>query len=189
MTIATALYPSAKDIYVLLEPTNEPIDFYSIRLTRSGRIVRSKVMNMFSLPQYEIRYTCIMTWFFVHTSIKSNNVKNIFAHLRLFTLIFIRPSRDGPYYVIGYGGRPHRFPHNNFSSVYWFFTKLGHMIPLWKGKNPIYFGVITNIPFDNLYRREYFVTHTFLVLFWSYSLFTLAESGSISVLWTYSAIL
>jgi hypothetical protein len=27
------------------------------------------------------------------------------------------------------------FPHDNFSSVYWIFTKLGHMIPLWKGKN------------------------------------------------------
>jgi hypothetical protein len=37
------------------------------------------------------------------------------------------------------------------------------MIPLWKGKNPIYFGVIINIPFDNLYRRVYFVMHTFLV--------------------------
>jgi hypothetical protein len=36
------------------------------------------------------------------------------------------------------------------------------MIPLWKGKNPIYFGVITIIPFDNLYRRAYFVMHTFL---------------------------
>jgi hypothetical protein len=34
------------------------------------------------------------------------------------------------------------FPHDNFSSVYWIFTKLDHMIPLWKGKNPIYFGVI-----------------------------------------------
>jgi hypothetical protein len=55
------------------------------------------------------------------------------------------------------------FPHDNFSSVYWIFTKRGHMIPLWKGKNPIYFGVITNIPFDNLYRRAYFVIHTFLV--------------------------
>ena len=44
--------------------------------------------------------------------------------------------------MIGYGGRPHRFPHDNFSSVYWIFTKLGHMIPQWKGKNPIYFGVI-----------------------------------------------
>jgi hypothetical protein len=29
-----------------------------------------------------------------------------------------------------------------FSSVYRIFTKLGYMIPLWKGKNPIYFGVI-----------------------------------------------
>jgi hypothetical protein len=38
------------------------------------------------------------------------------------------------------------------------------MIPLWKGKNPIYFGIITIIPFDNLYRRAYFVMHTFLVL-------------------------
>ena len=56
------------------------------------------------------------------------------------------------------GRRPHRFPHNNFSSVYRIFTKLGHMIPLWKGKNPIYFGVIRskvkvtvtiNIIFDN----------------------------------------
>ena len=36
------------------------------------------------------------------------------------------------------GGRPHRFPHNNFSSVYRILTKLGHMIPLWKGENPIY---------------------------------------------------
>ena len=33
------------------------------------------------------------------------------------------------------------FPHN-FSSVYWIFTKLDHMTALWKGKNPIYFGVI-----------------------------------------------
>ena len=39
------------------------------------------------------------------------------------------------------------------------------MIPLLKGRNPIYFGVITIIPFDNLYRRAYFVMHTFLVLF------------------------
>ena len=31
------------------------------------------------------------------------------------------------------------------------------MIPMWKGKNPIYFEVITIIPFDNLYRQVYFV--------------------------------
>ena len=40
------------------------------------------------------------------------------------------------------GGRPHRFPHNNFSSMYRIFTKLGHMIPLWNAKNPISFGTI-----------------------------------------------
>jgi hypothetical protein len=28
------------------------------------------------------------------------------------------------------GGRPRRFPYNNFSSVYRIFTKLGHMVPL-----------------------------------------------------------
>jgi hypothetical protein len=37
------------------------------------------------------------------------------------------------------------------------------MTPLWKGKNPIYFGVITIIPFDNLFRWAYFVMHTFRV--------------------------
>ena len=59
------------------------------------------------------------------------------------------------------------FPYGNFSSVYWIFTKLDHMISLWKWKNPIYFGVITIVPFDNLYRRAYFVMHTFLVLLWA----------------------
>ena len=51
-----------------------------------------------------------------------------------------------------------RFPHNNFGSVYRIFTKHDHMISLWKGKNPFYFGVIRskvkvtvtiNIIFDN----------------------------------------
>ena len=37
------------------------------------------------------------------------------------------------------------FPHDNFSSVYWIFTKLSHMFPLWKGKNPFYFGVIRSM--------------------------------------------
>ena len=62
------------------------------------------------------------------------------------------------------GGHPHRFPHNNFNSVCRIFTKFDHIIAMWKGKNPIYFGVITIIPFDNLYRQAYFVMHTFLVL-------------------------
>jgi hypothetical protein len=52
---------------------------------------------------------------------------------------FVSTQRDWVWRV---GGRPHRFLHNNFSSVYQIFTKLGHMIPLWKGKNPIYFRVI-----------------------------------------------
>ena len=73
------------------------------------------------------------------------------------TFVYTR-LETGPYYVIGYGGRPYRFPHDSFSSVYRIFTKLGHMIPLWKGKNHIYFGVIRskvkvtitiNIIFDN----------------------------------------
>ena len=55
---------------------------------------------------------------------------------------FIRPSRDGPYYVIGHGGRPGSFPHDNFSSVYRIFTKLGRMISMWKREYPIYFWVI-----------------------------------------------
>ena len=38
------------------------------------------------------------------------------------------------------GGRPYRFPHNNFSSVCRIFTKLGHMIPLQKGKNLFILG-------------------------------------------------
>ena len=84
--------------------------------------------------------------------------------------IFICPSRDGPYYVIVYGGRPaggrtSTQPHNNFSSVYRIFTKLGHMISMWKGKNSIYCGVIrSKVKFDNLYRQAYFVMHTFLVV-------------------------
>jgi hypothetical protein len=32
-----------------------------------------------------------------------------------------------------------------------------------EGETPIYVGVITIKPFDNLYRRAYFVMHTFLV--------------------------
>ena len=56
---------------------------------------------------------------------------------------FYAPSETGLIMWLGMaGGHPHRFPHNNFSSVYRIFTKLSHMIPLWKGKNPIYFGVI-----------------------------------------------
>ena len=71
-------------------------------------------------------------------------------------LVFYMPvSRQGRIMWFGMAdGRPHRFPHNTFSSVNRIFTKLGHMIPLWK--NPFYFGVLRskvtitiNIIFDN----------------------------------------
>jgi hypothetical protein len=75
--------------------------------------------------------------------------------------VFIRPYRDGPYYVIGYngraGGRPHRFLHTNFSSVYRIFIKLGHMIPCGRERTLFILGslgqrsrsLIINIIFDN----------------------------------------
>ncbi len=58
------------------------------------------------------------------------------------------------------------------------------MIPLWKGKNPIYFGVITIIPFDNLYRQAYFVMHTFLV----YNLQSRAQTHAILVIGLYELL-
>ena len=73
------------------------------------------------------------------------------------------------------------FPHDNFRSVYWIFTKLDHMIALWNGKNPIYFGVIRskvkvtvtiNIIFYRLIiyidRRILWSTH-FLFVLWCFS--------------------
>ena len=71
-------------------------------------------------------------------------------------------------WVWGTGGHPHRFPHNNFSSVYRIFTKLGHMIPLWKGKNPVYFEVITSkvmvtITINNFFDNGRFHTITLVV--------------------------
>jgi hypothetical protein len=56
------------------------------------------------------------------------------------------------------------------------------MIALWKEKNPIYFGVITIIPFDNLYRRAYFVMHTFLVIHeMSFLLFSVIYRSALGV--------
>jgi hypothetical protein len=55
------------------------------------------------------------------------------------------------------------FPHDNFSSVYILelYQTWPHDSPV-EGEKPIYFGVITIIPFDNFYRRAYFVMHTFV---------------------------
>jgi hypothetical protein len=33
------------------------------------------------------------------------------------------------------------YSNGDLDLVYQIFTKLGHVIPLWKGKKPIYFGV------------------------------------------------
>jgi hypothetical protein len=64
--------------------------------------------------------------------LNSNMTSFLYARLEMGRIIWLGMA----------GGRPHRFPHNNFSSVYRIFTKRGHMISLWKGKNTIYFGVI-----------------------------------------------
>jgi hypothetical protein len=53
---------------------------------------------------------------------------NVFARLETGRIMWLGMAA---------GGRPHRFPHNNFSSVYQIFTKLGHMIPLWRSKKTI----------------------------------------------------
>jgi hypothetical protein len=82
--------------------------------------------------------------------------KNVLLEIdfRFFFFLYARLETSRIMWLGMAGGRPH----NNFSSVYRIFTKFCHMIPLWKGKNPIYFGVIRskvkvtvtiNIIFDN----------------------------------------
>ena len=61
------------------------------------------------------------------------------------------------------------------------------MIPLWKGKNFIYFGVITIIPFDNLYRRAYFVMHIFLVNLRKYHKYTPVSRQAVLCDWVWRA--
>ena len=46
------------------------------------------------------------------------------------TFLYARLETDRIMWLGLAGRRPHRFPHNNFSSVYQTFTKLGHMISL-----------------------------------------------------------
>ena len=78
-------------------------------------------------------YMCIFAWFGYSRFLIDFWLTQLSVVIRIIFSIFIRRQA---------GERPRRFPHNNFSSVYRIFTKLGHMIPFWKGKNPIYFGVI-----------------------------------------------
>ena len=72
------------------------------------------------------------------------------------------------------GGRSHRFPHNNFSSVYRIFTKLDHMIPLWKGKNHIYFGVIRSkvkvtVTINKMFDNRAFPHDNFSSVYWIFT--------------------
>ena len=89
---------------------------------------------------------------------KSSKISKLEVDYVIFWFLYARLETGRIMWLGMAGGLPHRFPHNNFSSVYRIFTKLGHMIPLWKGKNLIYFGVIRskvkvtvtiNIIFDN----------------------------------------
>jgi hypothetical protein len=59
-------------------------------------------------------------------------------------MIFIRPSRDRAVLCdwVWRAGVHTGFRTITLVLYNQIFTKLGHMIPLWKGKNPIYFGVI-----------------------------------------------
>jgi hypothetical protein len=75
------------------------------------------------------------------------------------------------------------FPHDNFISVYWIFTKLDHMIPLWRGMNPIYFGVVAIIPFDNLYRRFIFFFRNLCILWFPYTKITQLVSEIVLFWW------
>ena len=87
--------------------------------------------------------------YFVHIDVVS-------GHKYSSLPIFICPSGDRPYYVIGHGGR-RAVVHTCFHTIT-LVLYIGHMIPLWNGENPIYFRVIRskvkvtvtiNIIFDN----------------------------------------
>jgi hypothetical protein len=146
-----------------------------------GRTSYLRCLCLFAHSGVQHLLCCVFVLFFfvlctlgcsniISRSLQSSGSEIALSHISKKYSLFIRPSRDGTVlcdwaWLAGggraggwSGGRPHRFPHNNFSSVYRIFTNLSHMIPLWKGKNPIYFGVIrskvkvtvtTNIIFDN----------------------------------------
>jgi hypothetical protein len=65
---------------------------------------------------------------------------------------------------------------------------LATWFPCRRGRTLFIFGVITIIPFDNLYRRAYFVMHTFLVKPNTHKLYILRNSTNIVYI-KYSLIL
>ena len=64
-----------------------------------------------------------------------------FFTLKMIFLL-IRPSRDGPYYVIGYGGRPHRFPQKTLVLYIESLPNLATWFPCGRGITLFIFGVI-----------------------------------------------
>ena len=107
------------------------------------------VLNI-QLQNVHVKYKFILIslWLFLAVFLQKKCIYNCevkIMHKYWSCHFFYTPvSRRGRIMWLGMAGgmRPHRFPHDNFSSVYQIFTRLGHMIPLWKEKNPIYFGVI-----------------------------------------------
>ena len=86
-------------------------------------------------------HVLMLTYYDIHVMVEAIKVN-----------IFICPSRDGPYYVIGYGGRAGV----RTITLVLYIGSLPNLAT-WKGKNPIYFGVMSkvrvtitiNIIFDN----------------------------------------
>jgi hypothetical protein len=56
--------------------------------------------------------------------------------------LFITIKRKGVLKLHSYKSESHLSKDYPCQAWFHFFKKHGHMIPLWKGKNPIYFGVI-----------------------------------------------
>jgi hypothetical protein len=95
----------------------------------------SNIYHMYILNYLVTIAYCIVTLKLGRVQI----VSIYFIHKTAYHFYTPSPSRR-PYLM--WLGMTCRRPHNNFNSVYRIFTKLDHMIALWKGKNPIYFGVI-----------------------------------------------
>jgi hypothetical protein len=101
---------------------------FVIRLTRRIPLpLGSNIYHMYILNYLVTIAYCIVTLKLGRVQI----VSIYFIHKTAYH--FYMPSRQ-PYLM--WLGMACRRPHNNFNSVYRIFTKLDHMIALWKGKNP-----------------------------------------------------
>ena len=87
--------------------------------------------------------------------------------LCLHTILYTPVSRLGHIMWLGMAGGQASTQvslHNNFSSVYWIFTKLGQLVPLWKGKNPIYVGVIRSKVNVTYYKQTFWQQDRFRMI-------------------------